>query len=936
MRTRITFEVKEARGLIYHGKKTCNPYFCVTVGQKKKKSRVLKKTLDPLWDEQISISADLEGEKEITIGIFGHEIFSHDAKLGLFRIQAEDISFQTYTNPKWHKLSESEGGEIFFSVKAEGLHAITVDPSFSPAFSEASSESSSSTPTNELSRSRSGSGVSEISNTLGVIPRKHSGIFSTPEGNRKFISKGSARSLECVEFFNGENIIMENVLNHNFGCSLRGSGGGTMTINESQINFTSKKKEELTIRFEEVTQFIKSHVAIVVPNAIEIHTETRGIFSFFGFAQRDIVLKVLQQLKSSQVKLTEQNGETALFTAVMANELNEVKRILSSGITSSEINIQDKFGFSVLHLAVSKSDINVGILFALLEFDGIRVDLKNQDQNTPLHYFCQKFKTPDECPDLFHKFVKKGADVNAQNRVGETPLHKAIFNNQIRLILVDLLFEAGAQVDLLNSHGETALHYAARLGRKDLVNVLVTKGADVNIRGKEKEKETAYELAIRWGYEDMAEHLKKIELLSNWLKELGMEKYFTLFVQEEMFLEECESIDDSVLDRLGITVSGQRLKMSKAVLDLKLKRATPKFGLNVPVIVNSPSESYELSNNSKKVTKKPSLFLQQAISELSSQNSEGEGWIDHSDLEFTKKLGSGTSGKVYQGLFKGKEVAIKVLKDIESSESMEEFKKEFLIMRAMNSPQVVQLHGACLEPKLSMVMELCSRGSLYHVLSDRSIKMDWLMYFRIMIEVIAGIRFLHASEPQILHRDVKSLNYLVNREWKVKVCDFGLSRMNTTNNINTLNKICGTVTYLAPEVYQGEKFTDKSDVFSLGIVLWEITNRVLKGKYDSPYSEFKFQFDWQILLAVTQNDQRPTLPLNTPQVIIDLIKPCLELDQSKRPTAQVLHDQIHEAYLIFKENRVEWDKLLEESLANQLDSSIKSAQKSADDTFVPL
>jgi serine/threonine protein kinase len=82
-----------------------------------------------------------------------------------------------------------------------------------------------------------------------------------------------------------------------------------------------------------------------------------------------------------------------------------------------------------------------------------------------------------------------------------------------------------------------------------------------------------------------------------------------------------------------------------------------------------------------------------------------------------------------------------------------------------------------------------------------------------MTEVIAGIRVLHNHEPQIVHRDVKSLNFLVNKEWKVKVCDFGLSRFNTTNNLATMNKICGTVSYLAPEVYMGEKFTDKADIF---------------------------------------------------------------------------------------------------------------------------
>ena len=72
----------------------------------------------------------------------------------------------------------------------------------------------------------------------------------------------------------------------------------------------------------------------------------------------------------------------------------------------------------------------------LLNFEGIKVEIRNNDGNTPLHYFCQKFKSPTECTEIFDLFIKKGADVNSKNRNGEAPLHKAIFNNAIRLLLV--------------------------------------------------------------------------------------------------------------------------------------------------------------------------------------------------------------------------------------------------------------------------------------------------------------------------------------------------------------------------------------------------------------------------------------------------------------------------------------------------------------------
>ena len=91
--------------------------------------------------------------------------------------------------------------------------------------------------------------------------------------------------------------------------------------------------------------------------------------------------------------------------------------------------------------------------------------------------------------------------------------------------------------------------------------------------------------------------------------------------------------------------------------------------------------------------------------------------------------------------------------------------------------------------------------------------MDWETSFVFMIDVIGGIVALHSHEPPIYHRDIKSLNYLVNKDFRSKVCDFGLSRFNTSNNMATMSKVCGTVSYLAPEVYSGELFTSKADIF---------------------------------------------------------------------------------------------------------------------------
>ena len=125
----------------------------------------------------------------------------------------------------------------------------------------------------------------------------------------------------------------------------------------------------------------------------------------------------------------------------------------------------------------------------------------------------------------------------------------------------------GGNVNILTLNNETPLHYAVRLGRKDLVQILVSRGADITIRGK-KDNKTALELAEDWGVIVMASHLKKIAELQNWLRELGVEQYFQLFVKEELFLEECEALNDGVLDHLGITSTGHRMRILKGVQNL--------------------------------------------------------------------------------------------------------------------------------------------------------------------------------------------------------------------------------------------------------------------------------------------------------------------------------------------------------------------------------
>eukprot|EP01113_Clastostelium_recurvatum_P011680 TRINITY_DN1597_c0_g1_i1.p1 TRINITY_DN1597_c0_g1~~TRINITY_DN1597_c0_g1_i1.p1 ORF type:complete len:688 (-),score=192.59 TRINITY_DN1597_c0_g1_i1:164-2140(-) len=602
------------------------------------------------------------------------------------------------------------------------------------------------------------------------------------------------------------------------------------------------------------------------------------------------VRKLLTKKKARQQLMTfDADGQTPLNLAIKHNDVELVDIILSGfKQNKADINVKDKNGYTALHQAVAVSDDRV--LMMLLQYDGIDVDVENDDKNRPLHYFCQKFKSPN-CHEPFQLFIEKGANTNAQNNNGETPLHKAIFNNTVRLMMVNLLLQSGADVNILNSMGETSLHYAVRLGRDDLVSVLLKAGADVTIVGN-REKKTPYELAIESGSKEMAARIKKHRELLDWLQEVGMEQYNGVFVREEMFLDVITELDDKVLDRMGISSAGHRLKLTKAVKllkekhahDVSLRSSSSTTGGSMSSSVSSTSglsaeDSAELAAAGELTDV---VGLRDSL--LQMKHAAPAAVMVNEEIEFTEKLGAGSSGKVYKGLYKGKEVAVKVLKSMTETKEIEEFKKEFHIMSAIRSPHVVYFYGAVLEPKLCMVMEYCSKGSLFHVINDPNITMGWDRFFQFAIQTVEGINVLHSWDPQIVHRDLKSLNLLVNDRWEVKVCDFGLSRFNTASNLESLVKMRGTFAYCAPEVYFGEQFSTKSDIYSIGMILWELLVRTMTGRYERPFAEFKnLHFDFQIIIQTAKKGLRPTIPSSTPVALSDLIKECFDHNTATRP-----------------------------------------------------
>jgi serine/threonine protein kinase len=173
-----------------------------------------------------------------------------------------------------------------------------------------------------------------------------------------------------------------------------------------------------------------------------------------------------------------------------------------------------------------------------------------------------------------------------------------------------------------------------------------------------------------------------------------------------------------------------------------------------------------------------------------------------------------------------------------------------------------------------IVIEFMPKGSLYQIIHDKTIALPWDRIRTIAIDAARGMSYLHNSDPIIIHRDLKSQNLLVDDNWRVKVCDFGLSRIYKDTQ-STKMTACGTPCWTAPEVLRRNRYTVKADVYSFGVVLWEMITR------EEP---FKGMPPFQVILLVGTQGQRPDIPNYCPPQYAQLIEDCWQEDPDKRPS----------------------------------------------------
>lgn len=275
-----------------------------------------------------------------------------------------------------------------------------------------------------------------------------------------------------------------------------------------------------------------------------------------------------------------------------------------------------------------------------------------------------------------------------------------------------------------------------------------------------------------------------------------------------------------------------------------------------------------------------------------------KGWIDEQTLSPTKP-GSGIM------------VAVKKLKS-GSFQGHNEWLAEVNNLGQLRHPNLVKLIGYCLESdNRLLVYEYLPRGSLENHLFRKSIQpIPWTTRMNIAIGVARGLSFLHSIDANVIYRDIKASNILLDLDYNAKLSDFGLARAGPTGDKSHVStRVVGTRGYAAPEYVATGHLTPKNDVYGFGVVLLELLTgkRVMDDNNDGSSSGERvdslvdwakpFLSDRRRFLRIMDTRLGGQYPKKKVQGTVALILRCLDSDPRNRPTMADVLNKLEELYV---------------------------------------
>lgn len=487
--------------------------------------------------------------------------------------------------------------------------------------------------------------------------------------------------------------------------------------------------------------------------------------------------------------------------------------------------------------------------------------------------------------ELIAQLLASGASPNVPGASGYTPLFWSVLNHNGPV--ADRLLKAGADPNARDSLGWTPLCHAVSLSDEPLIQILLDAGADVLVRlpGNQDIVKLAKSKRIyRLLCDTRKAQKQRHKLLSTSSMQILPSLSFEGVPEDVVLRHQGLTQSKEDLRRLEDEIAVAEAKRTAEEKELATKRARILRLQNDLKMRQKAIQVREEAIRSPNLPADPQVPVRAgavgagaALEEIALSSAVEK--IALADVTLGNQLGSGGFATVYRAFWHGDAVAVKLMK-AQSADyaAVEEFKKEALFLTKMRHPNVVLIIGVCIEPpQLAIVTEILGRGDLFgHIHAPPERRLNWRLKTQIAFDIARGMNYLHTMRPPLVHRDLKSSNILIDERWRAKVSDFGTSRFREETAIQTIHAL-GTPGWMAPECLRGEQFDEKSDVYSYGVVLWELLEGLIPWDGKDPV---------QVIGAVGFRGER--LPLRSsypgvPPFVLQLVALCF-LPASERPS----------------------------------------------------
>jgi len=321
------------------------------------------------------------------------------------------------------------------------------------------------------------------------------------------------------------------------------------------------------------------------------------------------------------------------------------------------------------------------------------------------------------------------------------------------------------------------------------------------------------------------------------------------------------------------------------VIFTKSRRNKKKEELATDVELHDGSSPTEYSSgiNLTSSNYNPIPANMQTIPEYAIIPADDEWRIPYKELTLTKEVGRGAFGKVYQGMWKNTPVAVKQAIKVSNHFQQEEFFAEAEVMKKLTPhPNVTRLLGICSKP-VCMVLEFVDNGSLSAWLASKN-TLDDETKVSIAHGIAAGM--LHLHKAGIIHRDLAARNILLTKEMVPKVSDFGMSRQTLEDQTNKTASDIGPIRWMAPEAMKQKVYSQKTDAWSFGVVLYEILTRKL------PYQNLDLvHVATNVImreLSLVPEIEKDAEVKKYPVILVKALQQCLSFEPQERPDFETI------------------------------------------------